>query len=840
MDVADDLVALIGNTPMVRLDRTARDVDCHLLAKLELYNPGFSSKDRPALAMIETAERDGRLQPGGTIVEPTSGNTGVGLAIVAARRGYKCIFVCPDKVASDKIAQLRAYGAEVIVCPTSVDPGHPDSYYSVSDRLAREVPGAWKPDQYHNPDNPRAQYETTGPEIWEQTKGRVTHFVCGVGTGGTITGIGRYLKEQNPAIRTIGADPEGLRVLRRARAARTWWRASARTSGPATYDPSVVDEVIAISDATSFATARRVTREEGLLIGGSGGTAIAAALQVAAGLPPDAVVVVHIPDSGRGYLSKLYDDGWMADHGFLRTAGPTIGDLLRRARRRPSHPRAHSPRRDGPAGHRDPARVRGEPDAGGEARTPGGAGGGGGSGVGAGAAAGCHRRPRRPRPPGGRGDGPAVAHHRDRRAHRPRRHPPRAGLGGAGARRRSSGRRDHPIGRPRAAGSRSGRSLMVDLDRKGFATRAVHGAGPPDPATGAVVPPVSLATTFRQEAVGKPLRYEYSRSGNPTRTAVEAHLAALEGAAHGLAFASGLAAEDALLRLLQPGDHALLPDDAYGGTIRLAQQVHAPAGLAVDVADLTDLGSVSEAWRETTRLVWIETPSNPWLRIVDIEAVASFARARGALTVVDNTFATPALQQPLALGADVVVHSATKYLGGHSDVVGGLVATSDDDLAERIAFLQNAVGAVPGPLDCYLVHRGMRTLHLRMARHSESAAVVADRLASHPGVAAVLYPGRADHPGHAVAARQMSGFGGMLSVRLAGGEAAALELCRRTEVFTLAESLGAVESLIEHPARMTHTSVAGTANAVPDDLVRLSVGIEDVDDLIADLLHALG
>jgi cystathionine beta-synthase len=328
MDVADDLIALIGNTPMMRLDRTARDVDCHLLAKLELYNPGFSSKDRPALAMIEHAERDGRLQPGGTIVEPTSGNTGVGLAIVAARKGYRCVFVCPDKVATDKIAQLRAYGAEVHVCPTSVDPDHPDSYYSVSDRLARELPGAWKPDQYHNPDNPQSQYDTTGPEIWAQTKGRITHFVCGVGTGGTISGIGRYLKERNPAIRTIGADPEGS-VYSGGTGRPYLVEGIGEDFWPSTYDPSVFDEVIAVSDAVSFATARRVTREEGLLIGGSGGTAVAAALQVAAGLPPEAVVVVHIPDSGRGYLSKLYDDGWMADHGFLRAAGPTVGDLLR-------------------------------------------------------------------------------------------------------------------------------------------------------------------------------------------------------------------------------------------------------------------------------------------------------------------------------------------------------------------------------------------------------------------------------------------------------------------------------------------------------------------------------
>ena len=335
MDVADSLLDLIGSTPMLRLDRTARDLECHLLAKLETFNPGGSSKDRPALAMIEAAERDGRLQPGGTIVEPTSGNTGIGLAIVAARRGYRCTFVCPDKVASDKIALLRAYGAEVIVCPTAVDPANPDSYYSVSDRLAREIPGAWKPDQYSNPDNPRAQEETTAPEIWAQTRGRITHFVAGVGTGGTITGVGRFLKRTNPAVQVVGADPEGS-VYSGGTGRPYLVEGIGEDFWPSTYDASVVDRIIPVSDAVSFSTARRVTREEGLLLGGSGGTAVAAALMLGAELGPDAVVVVHIPDSGRGYLSKLYDDGWMADHGFLRSVGATVGDLL--AARDPSLP----------------------------------------------------------------------------------------------------------------------------------------------------------------------------------------------------------------------------------------------------------------------------------------------------------------------------------------------------------------------------------------------------------------------------------------------------------------------------------------------------------------------
>ncbi len=285
MDVADTVVDLIGNTPMVRLDRTGRDLECTLVAKLEIFNPGGSSKDRIALAMILAAEKDGGLRPGGTIVEPTSGNTGVGLAIVAARRGYSCIFVCPDKVGPEKIALLRAYGAEVVVCPTSVAPEHPGSYYSVSDRLAREVPLAWKPDQYHNPNNPQAQYDTTGAEIWEQTRGRVTHFVAGIGTGGTVTGIGRYLKERNPAVQVIGADPDGS-VYSGGSGRPYLVEGIGEDFWPSTYDPSVVDRVVAVSDAQSFATARRVTRTEGLLLGGSGGTAVAAALVVGHDLPP--------------------------------------------------------------------------------------------------------------------------------------------------------------------------------------------------------------------------------------------------------------------------------------------------------------------------------------------------------------------------------------------------------------------------------------------------------------------------------------------------------------------------------------------------------------------------
>jgi cystathionine beta-synthase len=329
MDVADSLLDLVGNTPMVRLDRMGRDLPCPLVAKLEILNPGGSVKDRPAAAMIEAAERAGLLGPGSTIVEGTSGNTGIGLAIVAARRRYRCVFVMPDKMAPEKVALLRAYGAEVILCPTAVAPEHPDSYYSVTARLAQEIPGAFHPDQYHNPENPAAHERTTGPEIWRQSAGRVTHFVAGIGTGGTICGIGRYLKSQNPDIQIVGADPEGS-VYSGGSGRPYLVEGIGEDFWPTTYDPKVVDRVIMVSDTDSFLTARRLSVDEGILAGGSTGTAIWAALQLGRELRRDDVVVVLIPDSGRGYLSKLYNDEWMADHGFLRTSGNTVADLLER------------------------------------------------------------------------------------------------------------------------------------------------------------------------------------------------------------------------------------------------------------------------------------------------------------------------------------------------------------------------------------------------------------------------------------------------------------------------------------------------------------------------------
>ena len=385
---------------------------------------------------------------------------------------------------------------------------------------------------------------------------------------------------------------------------------------------------------------------------------------------------------------------------------------------------------------------------------------------------------------------------------------------------------------------------MGDLDdeqqrERGFSTRAIHDGQAPDPTTGAVVTPISLSTTFAQDGVGQHRGFEYSRSGNPTRHALEAQVASLEQARHGLAFASGLAAEDTIIRLLRPGQRILLGNDAYGGTFRLIANVWSPLGYPWSAVDLTDLDALANDWPDDVGMVWLETPTNPLLTCFDIEAIAAIAHERNAIVVVDNTFATPFLQQPLIQGADVVVHSATKYLGGHSDVVGGFVAVDDDALEERLRFHQNAAGAVPAPFDCYLVLRGVKTLAVRMDRHCENARAIVDLLVGHPAVDRVLYPQLPDHPGHKAAAKQMRDFGGMVSFTVRAGRDAAMRVAASTSVFTLAESLGAVESLIEHPGAMTHASASGSPLEVPDDLIRLSVGIEDAADLVTDLGDAL-
>jgi cystathionine beta-lyase/cystathionine gamma-synthase len=381
---------------------------------------------------------------------------------------------------------------------------------------------------------------------------------------------------------------------------------------------------------------------------------------------------------------------------------------------------------------------------------------------------------------------------------------------------------------------------MTDSSRRhGFATRAIHAGQEPDPATGAVTVPIYQTSTFAQAAVGEHKGYEYARTGNPTRTALEEALAALDGGAHALAFASGLAAETTLMLTLAAGDHVICGDDVYGGTFRLFDKIFTRFGLTFDYIDTSDPDRVEAAIRPQTRMIWLETPTNPLLKLADIAAIASLARPRGIVTVVDNTFASPYFQRPLDLGADVSLYSTTKYMGGHSDVVGGAVVLSNQELFQQLKFLQNAAGGVPGPFDCWLVLRGLKTLAVRMRAHEANAMAIAKFLAEHPAVEQVIYPGLPDHPQHGLARHQMCGFGGMISLVLRGGEAAAREMVARTRLFTLAESLGGVESLIELPAAMTHASVAGSLLEVPAGLVRLSVGIEEQDDLIADLEDAL-
>lgn len=374
----------------------------------------------------------------------------------------------------------------------------------------------------------------------------------------------------------------------------------------------------------------------------------------------------------------------------------------------------------------------------------------------------------------------------------------------------------------------------------GFATRAIHAGQDPEPTTGAVAVPIYQTSTFAQQSVGVHKGYEYARTDNPTRTALETALAALDGGAHALAFASGLAAETTVALMLSAGDHMICGDDVYGGTYRLFDKVFARHGLRFDFVDTSDVEQIATAIRPETKLVWLETPTNPLLKLADISAITALARPRGILTLVDNTFASPYFQRPLELGADMSLYSTTKYLGGHSDVVGGAIVVSDDDLYERLKFLQNAAGGVPGPFDSWLVLRGIKTLAVRMRAHESNALALARFLEQHPSVERVIYPGLASHPQHALAKRQMHGFGGMISIILTGGQEAAHAMVERTRLFTLAESLGGVESLIEAPAAMTHASVAGTPLAVPPGLVRLSVGIEDQDDLLADIDAALG
>jgi cystathionine beta-synthase len=712
--IAHSVLELIGNTPLVRLERLGSGLEATIHLKLEQLNPGGSIKDRIALAMIRAAERDGLLRPGGTIVEATAGNTGVGLAQVAASRGYRCLFVMPDKMSDEKERLLAAYGAEIVRTRSDVPADHPEGYKGMAARLAAKTPGAWYADQFHNPENPQVHYQTTGPEIWADTDGRIDVLVGGMGTTGSLCGAGRFLKERKPGVRVVAVDPVGS-AYAGGSAGRYLVEGIGGDELPEIYDAESIDEFLTVDDAEGFGLARRLAREEGLLVGGSSGFALAGALRVASALDGPATIVVLMTDTGRNYLSKVHSDEWMLAHGLI----------------------------DPP----EPAQA-----------------------VGA-----------------ARGQGEAAR-------------------------------------------------------EAGFATRAIHAGQPPDPRTGAVVVPIHPASTFKQDGIGVFREgFEYSRTGNPTRRSLEQTLAALEGAAHGLCFASGSAATAAVLDALSPGDEVLTTIDVYGGTYRLFQQVYAKYGITFRFLNTSDAREILAEVGERTRLIWVETPTNPLLNVIDVAAIAH-GKGPGVRLAVDNTFASPFLQNPLALGADLVVHSATKYLGGHSDVVGGAVLTSDAELAEALAFHQNAAGAVPSPFDCFLLQRGVKTLAVRMRAHEQNARAIAKRLEGHPRVSRVFFPGLPSHPHHQLARRQMRGVPGMVSFRIDGGRPAVDAFFERTRLFTLAESLGGVESLACYPYTMTHGAIPEAEKqriGISEDLIRLSVGIEEPEDLLADLDAAL-
>ena len=835
---------LIGNTPLVEVSRFDTG-PCRLFLKLESANPSGSIKDRPARAMIEAAERDGTLKDGGTVVEATAGNTGVGLALVASRKGYRTVLVVPDKMSREKIMHARALGAEVVMTRSDVGKGHPDYYQDLAQVITDRTPGAIYVNQFANPANPASHEETTAPEILTQMDGDVDAVVLGVGSGGTLTGVGRYMRAASPKTEMVLADPLGSILAPLIETGVMGTAGSWAVEGigedfvPPVCDLSLVKKAYSVDDPESFSAARALLRKEGILAGSSSGTLFAAALRYCREQSEPKRVVTLVCDSGAKYLSKVFNDAFIAQEGWLgRERTGTVRDVVIN-RFDEGAEIFVSPQRDRAIGLRAHARRRhlaAAGDRGGPRRRP-------------------HRRERSPRRARrrrrrhdarlqdgrARGDGDAPRDHRRRGAGE-------GALAAVRARARAARHGSRRLPRPRHAHRPHqllpDRRDMRDRNQLAFDTRCIHAGQAPDPTTGAVMMPIYATSTYAQESPGVHKGYEYARSQNPTRMAFERCIADLEGGTQGFAFASGLAATATVLECLDHGAHVVASDDLYGGTRRLFERVRRrSAGLDVTYVDLTRPAELEAALRPETRLVWVETPTNPLLKLVDLETVARIAKRRGVWLAADNTFASPYVQRPLEFGFDLVVHSATKYLNGHSDMVGGVAVIGHDDaLRERVAFLQNAVGAISGPFDSFLANRGLKTLALRMQRHCASALRIAEALSAHPRIDGVIYPGLSSHPQHDLARRQMRGFGGIVTLRVKGGLEPTKRFLERTQLFTLAESFGGVESLIEHPAIMTHASVPPDVRAalgIDDGLVRLSVGIEDSDDLIADLRSAL-
>lgn len=716
MTIYKNVLDLIGQTPILEVSRLDTG-QCRLFLKLESQNPGGSVKDRIALAMIEAAEKAGDLRPGMTIVEATAGNTGIALAMVAAQKGYDMLIVMPDKMSKEKVQHLIALGAEVIMTRSDVSKGHPEYYLDMAERIAQEREDAYYIGQFENPANPQAHEENTAPEIWEQMDGQVDAIVCGVGTSGTITGIGRFMQEKAPHVEMIIADPKGSILADyinygELKQKDSVWLVEGIGEDylPTIADLSVTKKAYTVNDQEAFAMVRELAKKEGILAGSSSGVLLHAALQYCREQTTPKNVLTFVCDTGDKYLSKAYNDEWLREKGLI-----------------PDEPQ----------------------------------------------------------------------------------------------------------------------SKEQNTQAMGLATQVIHGGQQFDPSTGAVMVPIYATSTYAQERPGVHQGFEYSRSHNPTRFAYERCVATLENGKAGFAFASGMAAIATTLELLNAGDHVVAMDDLYGGTYRLFANVRKrSANLDFSFVDLSDLKNLKDAIKPNTRMLWLETPTNPLLKLVDIAAICDAVKDKDIIVVVDNTFASPYNQNPLNLGADIVVHSATKYLNGHSDVVNGVVVVGDNaELEEQLRYLQNAIGAVAGPFDSFLALRGIKTLALRMAQHAKSAMHLAEWLSAHPKVEKVYYPGQESHPQYALAKQQMRTPGGIISFVLKDGLSAAKQCLERTHLFTLAESLGGVESLIEHPAIMTHASIPKEqrdALGISDGFIRLSVGIEDVQDLQTDLTDALG
>jgi|GEM_PF-4117 len=875
-----NILETIGNTPIVKLDKIIPEGSIHTFwAKLEYFNPGLSVKDRIALALINGAVKRGDLKPGGTIIEATSGNTGMGLALAASVLGYKAIFVMPDKISEEKRAILRAYGAKVVITATAVEPEDPRSYLSVSKKLAEITPNSFLTNQYHNPDNVNVHYTSTGPEVWEQTEGKVDVFVAGAGTGGTVSGVGRYLKEKKPSVKILCPDPVGSilydlfyhkKVVNPPKPYKV--EGVGEDMLPDNTHLDVIDDFVRVDDQESFALTREIVAKEGICVGPSSAMALAGAIKYSETLTEPHNFLIMMADSGRSYLSKAFNEDWLRDNEFLPSPmkSATTLDLVQKRggkgnliSAKVGHTvlevvnllKEHNISQVPVYSDKEIVGILDESDlilplAAGKLKP----------------------------------DEPIIhlvkgtlvwvdptdnldslsQHLQHGYVALMKMHDGSVELitkidllefmgtysssTCLWARLRRNLQIPSPICHKLASqkaeiSNKIGINLGVDMNwnQKGFSTKAIHAGQVPDPTTGAIMTPLYLSSTFVQSSPGVHKGWEYSRSQNPTRKAYEDCLASLEGGKHGFGMASGCAAMSTVMHLLKTGDHVVASDDLYGGTFRLFDKVFRDSGIEFSYVDMAEPQKVSEALTEKTKMLWIETPTNPMLKLVDIKVISGLVVGKDIITVVDNTFMSPFLQTPLQLGADIVVHSTTKFINGHSDIVGGAIITSSDDIAERLAFLSKSIGAICGPFDAYMCLRSLKTLSVRMKAHQENAVQIADFLDQHPKVEKVIYPGLKSHPQYALAQKQMSGPGGMITFYVKD-LAAARSFLEKVQVFALAESLGGVESLVEHPAIMTHASVPEEMRkklGIEDGLIRLSVGIEDIADLRADLEQAL-